>query len=118
LSHQRTMDPSNPLVVVFSTVPNRETGLRIGRTLVEQRLIACANLVPGLTSVYRWDGEVREEDEVLLLMKTRQTRLAELTERLTALHPFEVPELLAVPVEAGLPAYCAWVVAETAGDGA
>lgn len=111
------MDLPNSLVLVFSTVPDRATGLRIGRALVERRLVACANLVPGLTSVYRWDGEVHEDDEMLLLMKTRRTRLPELTESLTALHPFQVPELVAVPVEAGLPAYCSWVVAETDGEG-
>jgi periplasmic divalent cation tolerance protein len=111
------MDPSLDLVVVLSTVPDRETGVRIARTLVEERLIACANLAPGLTSVYRWQGEVRAEDEQLLLMKTRRARFAALAERLPQLHPYEVPELLALPVEAGLPVYCDWVAGETAEAG-
>lgn len=107
------IDSSPELVVVFSTVPDRETGARIGRSLVEEHLIACANLVPGLTSIYRWEGEVRAEDELLLIMKTAHVRVPALAERLAELHPYDVPELLALPVAAGLPAYCAWVAAET-----
>jgi periplasmic divalent cation tolerance protein len=111
------MDASRDLVVVLSTVPDRDTGVRIARTLVEERLIACASLAPGLTSVYRWGGEVRAEDEQLLLMKTQRARLAQLAERLPQIHPYDVPELLALPVEAGLPVYCDWVMDETAGAG-
>jgi periplasmic divalent cation tolerance protein len=107
------IDPSPELVVVFSTVPDRETGVRIGRALVEEHLIACANLVPGLTSIYRWEGEVRADDELLLIMKTARARTPALTDRFAELHPYAVPELITLPVVSGLPAYCAWVATET-----
>lgn len=103
-----------PLVVALSTVPDAQTAERIARALVDERLIACANLVPNLTSVYRWEGEVRADPEVLLLMKTRQALLPALGERLTELHPYDVPELISAPIEHGLPAYCGWVRDETA----
>lgn len=109
------MDRSRDLVLVLSTVPDRETGLRIARALVADHLVACVNIVPGLTSVYRWEAEIRADDEQLLLMKTPRSRLDALTERLPKLHPYDVPELLAIPIEAGLPTYCEWVVAETMG---
>lgn len=103
-----------PLVVALSTVPDAQTAERIARALVDERLIACANLVPNLTSVYRWEGEVRADPEVLLLMKTRRALLPALGERLTELHPYDVPELISAPIEHGLPAYCGWVRDETA----
>jgi periplasmic divalent cation tolerance protein len=103
-----------PLVVALSTVPDALTAERIARVLVEERLIACANLVPNLTSVYRWEGDVRADPEVLLLMKTRRALLHALGDRLTELHPYDVPELISAPIEHGLPAYCGWVRAETA----
>jgi periplasmic divalent cation tolerance protein len=112
------MDRSRDLVVVLTTVPDRDAGVRIARTLVEERLIACANLAPGLTSIYRWEGELRTEDELLLLMKTRRAHLSRLTERLPQLHPYDIPELLALPVESGLPVYCDWVLDETVEAGA
>jgi periplasmic divalent cation tolerance protein len=104
------------LLLVLTTVPDREAAERLGHALVEERLIACANLIPGLHSIYRWQGEVQSEAEVLLLMKTRRARLTSLKERLPQLHPYEVPELLALPVADGLDAYCGWVVGETRGD--
>lgn len=100
--------------LVVSTAPDRETGERIVRRLVEERLIACGNLVPGVASVFRWEGEVRREDEVLVLMKARTDSLERLFGRVVELHPYEVPELLSFPVGKGLPAYCGWVVEETA----
>lgn len=102
------------MVLCLSTAPDAATAERIGRTLVEERLIACANLVPGVVSVYRWEGEVRREGEVVLLMKTRRTRVARLKERLAELHPYEVPELLVCGVLDGLAPYVGWVLDETA----
>ena len=101
------------LVLALSTAPDGDTAATIARTLVEERLIACANLVPGLTSVYRWQGEVHSDAEVLLLMKTRRDLLPRLKERLPALHPYEVPELVVAAVEDGLEPYCRWVLDET-----
>jgi periplasmic divalent cation tolerance protein len=79
----------------------------LGRQLVEERLAACCNRIPGVLSTYWWEGNVTSDEEVLLVFKT--TRLDELMTRLKALHPYETPEILAIPVERGLEAYMAWV---------
>lgn len=111
-------DPAGELLLVLTTMPGADQAQALARALVAERLIACANLVPGLTSVFRWEGKVQVEGEVLLLLKTRRSKLSHLSERLRALHPYDVPELLALPVEAGLEAYCRWVVNETEEEGA
>lgn len=104
--------------LVLTTVPDTGAGERLVRELVEERLIACGNLVPGVASVFRWKGEIQREDEVLVLMKARTAALDRLFARVTELHPYEVPELLSFPVGKGLAAYCGWVVEETAEVGA
>lgn len=96
-------------VVVLVTVPSAEVGERIAVAAVEERLAACANLVPGLRSIYRWEGRVQDESELLLLLKTTRERLGPLEARVRALHPYSVPEFVAVPVVAGHGAYLAWV---------
>ncbi len=103
------------LVVALSTAPDAEQAERIARALVEERLIACANLVPGLTSIYRWEGAVQAEPEVLLVMKTRRALVPRLKERLSGLHPYEVPELVVTPLVDGLDPYCRWVRDSTDG---
>jgi periplasmic divalent cation tolerance protein len=100
--------------VVFSTAPDEATAKQIARTLVEERLVACVNVVANVTSVYRWQGKIEEAGEILLVMKTVGERIPALAARLKELHPYEVPELLALPVDAALPAYAQWVVDETA----
>lgn len=100
--------------VVLVTVPDAYRGREIGRRLVEERLAACVNVLPGATSIYRWEGEVMEEPEALLVVKTTAPRLAALRERLVLLHPYDVPELLALPVEDGLPDYLEWLGASVA----
>lgn len=102
------------MMIVLVTFPNREKAREITRQLVEERLAACATLLPGAESVYRWEGKVQVEDEVQAMLKTTRARLPQLTERLRALHPYEVPEILALPVETGLSAYLEWVVASCA----
>lgn len=106
---------ASEVVLALSTAPDAEQAARMGRALVEERLIACMNLLPGLTSIYRWQGAVQQEAEVLLLMKTTRSRVAELKARLPELHPYDVPELVVVEVTDGLAPYCGWVRAETAG---
>jgi len=106
-------DGASDLVLALSTAPDAEHAARIARALVDERLIACANLVPGLTSIYRWRGEVQSDAEVLLLMKTRRALVPHLKERLPQLHPYQVPELLVTEVSDGLAPYCAWVRDET-----
>ena len=94
-------------VIVICTFPDPETARRIGRELVERRLAACVNLLPGIESIYRWQDQVEEAGEVLAMIKT--TRYGELEEALRELHPYEVPEIIALPVEKGLPAYLQWL---------
>lgn len=102
------------VVLCVSTAPDAREAERIARALLDERLIACASLLPGATSVYRWRGEVHADGEVVMWMKTRAARVARLKERLAALHPYEVPELLVVEVRDGLAPYCGWVLEETA----
>jgi len=100
--------------LVLTTVPDMETGERIVRRLVDERLAACGNLVPGVASIFRWQGAVQKEGEILVLMKTRTAAVEPLFRRVSELHPYEVPELLSFPVGAGSQAFCGWVVDETA----
>ena len=106
---------ASEVVLALSTAPDADSAARVARTLVDERLIACANLVPGLTSIYRWQSAVQTDAEVLLLMKTRRALVGRLKERLPELHPYDVPELLVVGVTDGLAPYCAWVRDETDG---
>jgi periplasmic divalent cation tolerance protein len=96
-------------LLVYCTCPDHDTALRIAQALVDQHLAACVNVVPGLTSVYRWQGQRETALEVLLLIKTQQAVYPELEAALLALHPYELPEIIAVPIEAGLPAYLSWI---------
>ncbi len=95
--------------LMFCACPDRETALGLARTLVEERLAACVNLIADVTSVYRWEGEIQEDGEVLLLIKTTGERVAALTERLRELHPYEVAEIIAVPISEGLTDYLSWI---------
>lgn len=96
-------------VVVLSTVARAEDAERIARALVERGLAACVNVVPGVVSIYRWKGAVEREEERLLLIKTRREAFAALREALVGLHPYEVPEVLALPIEDGHAPYLAWL---------
>jgi periplasmic divalent cation tolerance protein len=87
--------------VVLLTAPDATTAERIATALVEERLAACVNVVPGMRSTYRWEGAVQRDDELLLVAKTRADRLAALTARVCALHPYELPEVLALPAAGG-----------------
>lgn len=95
--------------LIFCTCPDRETALTLARTLIDERLAACVNLVAGITSIYRWKETIQEDGEVLLLIKTLDTRVAALTERLRQLHPYDVPEIIAVPISEGLTEYLNWI---------
>ncbi|MEN6439942.1 MAG: divalent-cation tolerance protein CutA [Syntrophobacter sp.] len=99
--------------VVFVTAGGEEEAARIGRALVEEKLAACANMVPRIRSIYRWKGEIHDEQEVLLLIKTRSSLFPTLRDRVKQLHSYEVPEIVAFPLTQGLPDYLAWVCAET-----
>jgi periplasmic divalent cation tolerance protein len=101
------------VLIVLTNCPDADVADRLARTLVEQKLAACVNRLPAVNSVYRWQGSVERAVEVPLLIKSTRERLPEIQEAIRALHPYEVPEILAIPVVAGLPAYLRWVVDET-----
>jgi periplasmic divalent cation tolerance protein len=96
-------------LVALSTVATALDAERIATVLVERGLAACVNVVPGVTSIYRWKGALQRDLELLLVIKTRADRFEALREALVSLHPYEVPELIALPVEAGHPPYLAWL---------
>ena len=105
-----------PVSLILSTCPDADTAQRLARILVEERLAACVSLLPGGVSTYRWQGRVEQATEVQLLAKTPADRRDALLARLAELHPYELPEILAVETAAGLPAYLDWVTAETRTD--
>lgn len=102
--------------VCLCACPDLATARRLGRTLVDERLAACAQVLPGIESIYRWNGAVESAAEILLILKTTPMRFDALQARLVALHPYEVPELVALPAVAGLPAYLHWVAESTRAD--
>lgn len=104
--------------VVLVTHPDADGARALARTLVDERLAACVNVVPGLTSIYRWQGKVHEDAEVQLLIKTREGRIGDLKHRVSALHPYEVPEILVLPTDGGNRRYLDWVADETRAEGA
>lgn len=100
---------TDQVIVTFSSCPDEATAQRLAKALVSEQLATCVNRVPGMTSTYFWDGCLRDDAEILLIMKTTAARLAELQARLTALHPYELPELVALPVVGGNEPYLQWV---------
>jgi len=110
------MQPED-FVVVLVTAGSVEEGGRIGRALVEDRLAACVNLVPGVHSIYRWQGRVEAADEILLVIKTTSARVEALSQRITALHSYDVPEVIVVKPAGGAAPYLAWLAAAVMDDG-
>jgi periplasmic divalent cation tolerance protein len=102
-----TADPS--IVVVLTTLAGDEDASAIARTLVEERLAACVNVVPGLTSIYRWKGSIEQDEEQLLLIETTADLVESLKVRLHQIHPYETPEFLVMPVSGSSEAYLRWV---------
>ena len=98
---------------VHVTAPNRDQASHLARILVDERLAACVNIVDGVVSVYRWEGQIRDDAEVLCLVKTRPELLPALIARIEALHPYDVPEILAFEVFDGSPTYLAWLADST-----
>jgi periplasmic divalent cation tolerance protein len=99
--------------IVTITAGTEEEAARIGLTLVEERLAACANLVPRIRSIYRWKGKICDEQEFLIIVKTRTSLYQDLEKRVRELHSYEVPEIISFPVAHGLPQYLEWVTTET-----
>jgi len=100
-------------MIVFVTAATADEATRIARALVEERLAACANIVSPIVSVYRWEGQVQEDREVLLIIKTTDTRLPALIQRVKALHSYQVPEVIAMPIADGSADYLRWLLDET-----
>lgn len=100
-------------ILVLCTAPNADVGAKLARGIVEASLAACVNVVPGLRSIYVWKGNVHDEPEVQLLIKTRRARYDALATWIEANHPYEVPEILALPIAAGSAAYLAWLAEQT-----
>lgn len=100
-------------LVVLVTTPNEDVAATLAAALVDERLVACVNIVPGLRSIYAWQGRVCDEREVLCLLKTRRSRFPALRERVLALHPYEVPEVVALPIVEGDGRYLAWLRDQT-----
>jgi periplasmic divalent cation tolerance protein len=100
-------------LVVLCTVPDEGSAGRIAQALVAEGLAACVNVLPRLSSVYRWEGEVRSSEEVLLILKTRQERYAALEARVKELHPYTVPEIIALPIQQGSKDYLDWLLQST-----
>ncbi len=96
-------------LVVLCSIGSADDAEHLARALVERRLAACVNVVPGVVSLYRWKGRVERDEERLLVIKTRAERFEELRDALVALHPYELPELIALPVSAGHEPYLAWL---------
>ena len=106
------------ILLVVTNLPSRESAEILARSLVEERLAACVNILPPCRSVYRWKGSVEWADEVPLLIKTTQARYDALAAAIIAHHPYATPEIIALPVTRGLPDYLSWVAAQCAGEGA
>lgn len=98
----------------YVTAPNRDVALQISSALLEQRLIACANVIDGMTSLYRWEGEIRQDSEVVVIFKTRQDLVTPLVESVRRLHPYACPCVVSWPIPSGHSEYLDWIESETA----
>jgi periplasmic divalent cation tolerance protein len=107
----RLRDPEmTDTVVVLVTTPTAEKAAEIARTLVEEKLAACGNVIPSVRSIYRWEGKVCDDAEALLVLKAPKKRLQERSDRVARLHPYELPEVIALPIEGGSEKYIDWIV--------
>ena len=102
------------VLIVFSTFPDTASARKAAGRLVEEGAAACASILPGVSSIYRWQGKIEESSEVLLMIKTTQDAYTRLESSLMGCHPYELPEILAVRADAGLPGYLRWVIETTA----
>jgi periplasmic divalent cation tolerance protein len=106
--------PETTVRALLTTAPDADTAASLARALVGERLAACVNVVPGVRSFYRWEGDVQEDAEVLLIIKTQAARQEEVAARIKALHPYALPEVLVLPVVGGSVSYLDWVETESA----
>jgi len=102
-----------PVLVILVTAVNQEEARKIGKGMVNAKLAACANIVPGIQSIYRWKGKVVKAQEVLIILKSTRPRYRALEKAIKAMHTYETPEIIALPVKEGLDRYIGWVRSET-----
>jgi periplasmic divalent cation tolerance protein len=106
-------DPPGDFVVVFVTVPNQDVAATLAKTLVTEKLVACVNILPGLRSIYAWQDKLCDEAEALCVLKTRRTLFPAVRDRVTSIHPYQIPEIIALPFVEGNAPYLAWLRDET-----
>jgi periplasmic divalent cation tolerance protein len=106
------MTQADDVLLVLTTLPDRETAETVATTLINDKVAACVNILGACTSVYHWQGAVEKAAEIPLLIKTTRARYAALEAAIVRLHPYELPEVIAVPLAQGLPGYLQWVAAE------
>jgi periplasmic divalent cation tolerance protein len=97
------------IYLALSTFPDRETAQRISNQLVSEKYAACANILPSIESIYRWKGKIESGNETLVFFKLSKDRQSAFQKKLRSLHPYEVPEIIFIPISSGLPAYLRWV---------
>jgi len=97
------------VLLTLCTVPDAETGANLAELVIEKQLAACVNVLPGLISIYRWEGNVEQDPEALMLIKTTRTAFPSLRDALAEAHPYDVPEIIAAPIDEGLGEYLRWV---------
>ena len=107
-------NPDRSASMIYITCGTHDEAVKIARTLVEERLAACANIIDAMRSVYWWQGSVSEDDEIVLILKTTADRVGALTERVKALHSYDLPCVVEIPLGGGNAAYLDWIAAETA----
>ena len=100
-------------ILILTNLPDRDSALRLAQELIAARVAACVNVLGGCTSVYRWRGETETAEEVPLMIKTRASLYSAVERLIRECHPYELPEIIAVPIAGGLPAYLEWLTAET-----
>ena len=106
-------DDNNAAVAIYATFPDMETAEAIGRELVSARLVACANLLPEMKSIYRWDGALEEATEVVAILKTQPDRAERVIAEIERLHPYDTPAIVVLPIAKGSRRYLDWILAET-----
>ena len=100
-------------ILILITVPNQKTGEEIASHLVEKNIAACVNIIPGLTSIYKWKGKIEKDDELLLLVKTQQELFHSVEKSVLEIHPYEVPEIISIDISQGFTKYLDWILSET-----
>ena len=106
---------SQEILLALSTFPDAETARKISNQLVTEKFAACANILPAVESIYRWKEKIESDNETLVLFKLSENRQSAFQEKLRSLHPYEVPEIIVVPISSGLPEYLHWVTENCGG---